>query len=333
MYVCDRDLRSLLPSIAVAVEEGAEPFDAESQIQPASIDFRLSAVFWKPVKKSPIDLRRSRLLELNPRRYYRKRTLGSGESITVRPGEMLLARTAEEFAVPNGYACELVGRSSFARLGLMVTATGSYINPGWRGRMPLQLVNFGPNPIRVVPYLPICQVRFIPLTDHAERPYGDPALGSIYVDDDGGPSYWWRDKRIQRLHDTLAKNSVHERTQRALYERIGQREPEVIERLEKRIATSRIKDLQNCDSILDDFSASEEKRRTLRRWTINILRGLFTVGFAAILGSLWKLPPLHWWHFVIWVAAALLISVSIAAYKTEVGEHFGEAELRASLPK
>ena len=96
--------------------------------------------------------------------------------------------------------------------------------------MPLQLVNLSPNPIRLVAGLPVCQVRFGALSTPAKRPYGDPGLGSIYVDDDGGPSYWWRDKRIRQLHDRLAERSVDVRIQKQLETSVGTREPEVIER-------------------------------------------------------------------------------------------------------
>jgi deoxycytidine triphosphate deaminase len=330
MYVCDKHLRDLLPQIDVRAEEGTDPFQPDEAIQPASVDLRLSAVFWKPLRRFTIDLRRSRLLEVQPRRYYRKVVLGAGETILLRPRQMLLGRTAEEFSVPNGYAAELIGRSSFARMGLMVSAAGGYINPGWRGHMPLQLVNFSPNPIRLVAGLPICQVRFGRLTDLAERPYGDASLQSIYLDDDGGPSYWWRDKRIKKLHELLAERSVEARIQRQLDAVIGRREPEVIERLEKHVSRTRVAEVSNAEAMLEDFAHREERRRTLRRWAINLSRASFTVGITASLFVASKLPPLEWWHWTTWGVAAGLVALSVYAFRTEVGDHFGQAELRES---
>lgn len=330
MYLCDKDLRELLPEINVRTEEGADPFQPDEQIQPASVDLRLSAVFWRPLRRFTIDLRRPRLLEVSPRRYYRKVVLDRGETIVIRPSELLLGRTLEQFSVPNGCAAELIGRSSFARLGLMVSATGGFINPGWRGRMPLQLVNLSPNPIKLVAGLPICQVRFVRLTALAQRPYGDPALQSIYLDDDGGPSYWWRDKRIKKLHELLAERLVEERIQRQLYAAIGSREPEVIERLEKHVARTRVAEVDNADALLEEFAAKEERRRSLRRWAVNLSRGSFTIGITASLFVANKLPPLQWWHVATWLAALCLIALSVYAFRTEVGEHFGSAELRGS---
>lgn len=278
-----------------------------SKSQPASLDLRLSQTFWKPQKRFTLDLRRARLLEIQPRRYYRRTQLSFGETITLRPRELLLGRTLEEFTVPNGYAADLIGRSSFARLGLQVTASGGFINPGWRGRMPLQLLNLGPNPIRLVPGLPICQIRFVRLTDVAERPYGHPELQSKYMDDDGGPSYWWRDKRIKKLHERLSEKLVEQRIQNEVERIIGGREPEVMERLETLVGGLRVHDLQSADALLERFAEGEDSRRTRRRWAINLSRASFTVGVTASLWVANKLPPVHWWHWVVGAAHCVLV--------------------------
>lgn len=332
MYLCDRDLRDLLPQLAFTSEEGTDAFDPDGQIQPASVDLRLSAVFWKPLKMRTLDLRRAKLLEVQPRRYYRRTDLKPGDTILIRPGELLLGRTMEEFSVPSGYAATLVGRSSFARLGLMVSATGGFINPGWRGRMPLQLVNFSPNSIKLVQGLPICQVRFVTLTNLPEKPYGHPDLQSKYMNDDGGPSYWWRDKRIRRLHDLLAEKRVDDRIQRDIDEIVGPIEPEIIERLERMIAKLRIDELQSADGVLERFGDSEDRRRALRQWLINLSRASFTIG---ITGSLWvaNKPPIHWWHYAVWMCGLLLFALSAYAFRTEVGDHLGTRQLRAQQKK
>jgi deoxycytidine triphosphate deaminase len=334
MYVCDHQLRALLPQLAIGIEDGAESFNPDDQIQPASIDFRLSHVFWKPLRRFGLDLRRSRLLEIQPRRYYRRVQLKPGETITIRPFELLLGRTLEEFSIPNDCAGDLTGRSSFARLGLMVNATGGFINPGWRGRMPLQLVNLSPNPIRLVPGLPICQVRFTKLSGVPEKPYGHPDLESKYLDDDGGPSYWWRDKRIRRLHAALAEKLVEERIQQEISRLVGSREPEVIERMEAEVSRLRVHEMQSADAVLERFAESEDRRRSLRRWGINVARASFTVGITASLWVANKLPPVRWWHYAVWSAAVTLVALSIYAFRTEVGDHFGKGELRdARLPE
>jgi deoxycytidine triphosphate deaminase len=328
MYLCDRDLRALLPELDFRAEAGAEVFTEAEQVQPASVDLRLGTVFWRPIKRFTLDLRKTKLLEIEPRRYYRRSVLGAGESIVLKPGELLLARTLEEFTIPNGHAAELTGRSSFARLGLMVSSTGGFINPGWRGRMPLQLVNFSPNPIRLFSGLPICQIRILRLSGLSERAYGHPTLDSKYMNDDGGPSYWWRDKRITKLHQVLSEKCVAQRIQKQIDEIIGQTEPEIIERLENLVTKMKLSELENADSLLDRFAEAEDGRRTRRQWAILLSRGSFTVGITA---SLWvaNKPPIKWWHFLVWGIGLLLVCLSIYAFRTEVGDHLGAKELRA----
>src|SRR5205085_4347843 len=120
-------------------------------------------------------------------------------SIVLKPSEMLLGRTYEIFTIPKDHAGKLEGRSSFARLGLAVHCSADFINPGYRGHMPLQLINFSRSSIRVFPLIPICQLILVRLSSTPTRVYGDRELSSKYMDDDGGPSYWWRDKRIKSL--------------------------------------------------------------------------------------------------------------------------------------
>lgn len=328
MYLSDRHLKEILPELRIDVEPGSEPFSAEEQVQPASIDFRLSSIFWVPRKRFTVDLRRARLLEIQPRRYYKKLLLSAGETVVLKPRQLLLARTLEKFLIPDGYVGELVGRSSFARLGLIVSATGGHINPGWHGHMPMQLFNLGPNPIRLVAGLPICQVKLAKLTSLVDRSYGDPSLDSKYMDDDGGPSYWWRDKRIKKLHFILAEKLVEEKIQNAIYEIVGFQEPEVIERLEKRVAKMRVGELQNADTVLDTFAQSEDRRRRRRQWTINLSRASFTVGISSSLWAANKIP-IQWWHYLVWLFALCLVGVSVYAFRTEVGDHLGNAELRS----
>ena|ERR1035437_9917922 len=324
MYLADTDLQALLPAMGIT-PEAPDPCFAV-QVQSASIDLRLSCVFWRPLRRFTIDLRRPKLLELEPRRYYRKTVLRDGESVLLRPNSLLLGRTMEEFKIPNGFAGELTGRSSFARLGLMVNATGGFINPGWKGHMPLQLMNLGPNPIRLVAGIPVCQLRVVRLTGDAERPYGHQGLNSLYLNDDGGPSYWWRDKRIQELHAKLSELSVEARIQQDLNAAIGTREPEVVERLEKSIDQLHLSELQHADTILEAFAKKEERRRAIRRWSINLSRALFPVSIGT---SLWLFnkPPFQWWHYGVWGLAALAIPLGLYAFRTEVGDHFGRAEL------
>jgi deoxycytidine triphosphate deaminase len=326
MVLSDNELRGILPDLQIVVPPGFAPFSADEQIKPASLDLRLGDQFWEPRRQFQLDLRRSELLEIEPRRFYRRRVLGISETITLKPGGMLLARTLEHFIVPGAFTADITGRSSFARLGLAVTATGNFINPGWHGHMPLQLINNGRATLRLVPGMPICQVRFLKLTSPAAQPYGSTELGSLYIDDDGGPSYWWRDKRIATLQTILGNTNVSASVQSRIFQIVGKQEPEVLERLERTAASTRMADLDNADSFLDQFAEREERRRRIRQVVLRIAQGLFTVGVTLLVLS--TRDDLAAWRYYLWGASVVTFVVSIIAFGRDVGDHLGQRELR-----
>src|ERR1035437_2238025 len=149
MYLADTELRALLAEMRFETAEAASRFDADLQVQPCSIDLRLDRVFWRARSGRTLDLSRSKLMELSPQMRWRRIVARSSEGVLLKPGEMILARTYEEFAIPNGFAGRIDGRSSFGRLGLLVHCTASLVNPGWRGRVPLELVNVSASPMRI----------------------------------------------------------------------------------------------------------------------------------------------------------------------------------------
>lgn len=228
VYLSDTDIRELLPVLDIHAGDDAYPFDAESQIQPCSIDLRLSPVFWKPSRRVrhtggllprrgvTVDLRQSAMHELSPRWGWRQLELSEGSTITLGPGQIVMARIYERFAIPPSCAGKVEGRSSYARLGLFVHCSGDFINPGWSGFMPLQLFNAGPYPLKVGPFLPVCQLKLVQLSSTPARSYGNVALQSKYVNDDGGPSFWWRDQQVQKVRDRLACVSVTDQIQREI---------------------------------------------------------------------------------------------------------------------
>ncbi len=162
MYLIDKEIRAILNELEIEASYPGFEFSADDQIQPCSIDIRLSNIFWMPVARKPywnpfgqrqtVDLRKSKLAEMSPRKHWRSLTLDPNECLTIKPGQMLLGRTYERFTVPPNIAGQIIGRSSFARMGLSVHCSSGFINPGWQGHMPLQRVNNGPHIIKVFPF-------------------------------------------------------------------------------------------------------------------------------------------------------------------------------------
>ena len=83
-----------------------------------------------------------------------------GEFITIDPGEMILGITQEKITLPNNIAGRLEGRSRFARFGLAVHVTASFMQPGISNQQVLEIVNLGNGPLALYPGTRICQFVF-----------------------------------------------------------------------------------------------------------------------------------------------------------------------------
>jgi deoxycytidine triphosphate deaminase len=259
MYLIDKEIKAKLAEINFECGNDKHQFDAVGQIQPCSVDLRLDSVFWKPKRKTKsIDLRKSKLLELSSRSIWHETNLKEGEHIEIKPGEFILGRTYEKYTIPKDCAGKLEGRSSISRLGLAMQIGSDFINPDWRGHMPLQLVNYSKTTIKIYPYIPICQLMFIKLNEIPERLYGEEELQSKYMEDDGGPSYWWRDKRIKSLQETFHKKDIALNIQENILASLGVSDPDIIYRFEKFASKLNKGDISNTDWALQKFTDREK---------------------------------------------------------------------------
>lgn len=313
-------------------DTGAPQFNADEQIQPSSIDLRLSNVFWQPIKSRPVDLRKRYLMELEPRRFWKKLILSSNEMITLKPGQLILCRTCEKFSIPKGHAGRIEGRSSFARMGIMIHCTGGYINPGYRGQMPLEIVNFSPNSIRIFPYLPICQLVLVKLSETSQREYGVAELGSKYMDDDGGPSYWWRDKYISKLQETFKSKDISLKIQDEIMRKMGIQEVEVLERLEQEVERFPDKYKDNAESLLEFFSEKEDALRRKNKLITGISMAAFPILASVVLGTVFaSTSPWSPTLYGLFAVALLLLIPFLDALQSPERSYFGKKELKAHV--
>jgi len=114
VYLSDRDIKALLDEMKIEGPLAAHPFEV-GQVQPCSIDLRVSNVFWRPSRRGitarllrrrayAIDLRHSKAHDLDPRRDWKKLDLAEGDVVTIKPRGVLMGRVYERFQIPPGYA-------------------------------------------------------------------------------------------------------------------------------------------------------------------------------------------------------------------------------------
>lgn len=333
MYLADDELKELLPSLNIE-RDISTPFDKDQHIQPCSIDLCLSSVFWKErrrglIRRGPIiDLSRSRLNELAPLHNWRRIDLCEDAKITLKPGEILLARTSEKFSMPSGYAGSLKGRSSFARLGLLVHATGSFINPGWRGHMPLQLINASKSSIKLIVGLPICQLCIVKLQGTPSRIYGEAELQSKYMDDNGGPSLWWRDQRIKELQNRLQKTNINERMREEIVDSMETQELDIVHRFETDIDKMRVGDFENSDKLVRAFSEREDRRRKWAQLWRKVVIGSFPILILGIIVEAAFSSTMLLCQWLFWLVVLASMVGALWAWWNPVGNYFGQEELQ-----
>jgi len=92
------------------------------------------------------------------------------ETFVLHPGINVLGASTE-FVGSRKYLIQLNGKSSLARLGLMVHNTAGLINPGHFLNITFELSNVNNVPIILHPHMPIAQLTFLELSSPPEDQY------------------------------------------------------------------------------------------------------------------------------------------------------------------
>jgi dCTP deaminase len=166
----DRKIIEMVESGRVAIS----PF-SEKQVQPASYDVTL---------KEQILIHQAEAYQvIDPRKSLSDNFVKTKEYIgayIIYPRDFILASTNEWISLPDDITARIEGKSSLGRLGLIVHSTAGYIDPGFDGRITLEISNIGKNAIMLLPGMPIAQISFSTMYGKSERPYGSDGLNSKY---------------------------------------------------------------------------------------------------------------------------------------------------------
>lgn len=99
-------------------------------------------------------------------------SLGSGrrseDGLVLMPHTFLLASTVEKLRIPKNIAAQVKGKSSIARLGILVECAG-FVDPGFGldsgagSNITLEIKELAGREARLTPGMPICQIQFFRL--------------------------------------------------------------------------------------------------------------------------------------------------------------------------
>lgn len=170
MILSDRDIRNAMADGRLTIDPPCQDAD----IQPASLDIHLGTGF------RVFDNYRYACIDPREKQEGLTQLIVAKDFFMLHPGQFALANTLETITLNGALVARVEGKSSLGRLGLIVHATAGYIDPGWTGRITLELSNVANLPIKLYPDMKIGQLSFELLSSPADRPYGHPDLHSKY---------------------------------------------------------------------------------------------------------------------------------------------------------
>ena len=94
-----------------------------------------------------------------------------GSECIIPPNSFALASTVEKFIIPEDVLVICLGKSTYARCGIIVNVTP--LEPGWTGHVTLELSNSTPLPAKIYANEGCCQFIFLKGNERPEITYAD----------------------------------------------------------------------------------------------------------------------------------------------------------------
>lgn len=109
---------------------------------------------------------------VDPKRFDEKSFVDfKGNVCVIPPNSFVLARTVEYFRIPRNVLTICLGKSTYARCGIIVNVTP--LEPEWEGHVTLEFSNTTPLPAKIYANEGVAQVIFIEADEVCETSYMD----------------------------------------------------------------------------------------------------------------------------------------------------------------
>lgn len=164
MILSDKDVKQRLKEGKLKID----PLEVEEQIMPVGVDLRLGNEFkmFKRDVKSHIDPSKDKLEDT-----MQTIMIEDGKSLMLHPGEFILGVTKEFIRLPDNIAGRIDGRSSLGRMGIIVHSTAGHVDPGFEGKLTLEITNIGKLPVMLFPGMKFCSIIFEEISSPVEKDY------------------------------------------------------------------------------------------------------------------------------------------------------------------
>jgi len=148
-----------------------EPFE-KGEKRPGKVSYGLSSMGYD-FRLSDEFLIQDPVVEMDPKNYPFIPYLEEDKSRIVIPGgATILGKSVEYFRIPDDVIAFCYGKSTYARLGILINMTP--IEPGWCGNLTISISNVGQSPVAVYAHEGIGQMVFhqadeVPLATYATK--------------------------------------------------------------------------------------------------------------------------------------------------------------------
>ena len=163
MFLSDRDIRREVEAKRIILK----PFK-DDQLQQVSYDICLGNKFIVNDEGATERIDPVKKIFAKTREF----SIKDGAPYILHPGISVLG-TSKEFFGSNYFLVQLNGKSSLARIGLMVHNTAGIINPGHFLHVTFEITNQSNVPIVLRPGMKIAQITFSMLSSPPSKTYGD----------------------------------------------------------------------------------------------------------------------------------------------------------------
>ena len=159
----------------MAIEHGMiEPF-ADRQVREGVISYGLSSYGYDMRVADEFRIFHNALSPIVDPKEFDERSFVEyeGDACIIPPNSFALARSVEYFRIPRDVLTICVGKSTYARCGIITNVTP--FEPEWEGYVTLEISNTTPLPAKIYANEGIAQVLFFQSDEACERSYADKA--------------------------------------------------------------------------------------------------------------------------------------------------------------
>lgn len=167
MTLSDRDIKQYIQEGKIKIDPAP---DFAKQLGPCSIDLHLGNSFkmFKPLAYPFLDPKS----EIDFEEIMEEVKVSEGAPFILQPKSFVLCTTKENFSISHDIMARLDGRSSMARIGVVVHLTSARFDPGWQGKAVLEIGNMGVFPVILYAGTTrICSLTFEKLSSEVEVSY------------------------------------------------------------------------------------------------------------------------------------------------------------------